>query len=206
MWAFVHIPKTGGTTLEHYFSKNKCNILGHGHENTEQTYKTYPIVFTVIRDPVQRFFSSFNYWKNGASTGRYQRSEFQKREHNRLYPSVASFIDAHTQNSLIAQSILSSKMGFTWGDHFNPQSKWLNGNHNKTWLICYEDKFLIQNTNKFLKSKNNTCVIPIDSSINPTIRYEKETLNQRQLDWIHQKYKDDIVLWKKCENRSFTRY
>lgn len=59
---FVHIPKNAGTSLE------KClNTRETGHRRWEQYKDDYPLEwntytsFAVLRDPVERFISSYNY-------------------------------------------------------------------------------------------------------------------------------------------------
>lgn len=77
MIAFVHIPKTGGTTLVNLFKQNykvfhkdknhlPANItkydicFGHFYP---KVYKNYPLV-TWFRHPIQRTISHYSHWKN----------------------------------------------------------------------------------------------------------------------------------------------
>ena len=207
MWAFVHITKTGGTGIEEFVRLHpECRIVGGGHKHTESTYeqRRVPRIFTVVRDPVDRFHSAFNYWKTGALTGTYKRSAFQKSEHQRVYPTLGSFIDALVKRSLLAESVLKHAMGFTWHDHFDQQVKWLNGVHRSTWLLCYDHQNLIRNTNAFLNATQNNCSLP-NRLVNPSVSYNRENLTNRQLAWIEANYANDFALWARCKGRSFVK-
>jgi hypothetical protein len=200
---FVHITKTGGTFIETFFKHNKCNVSGYGHDRTEKFYEiSHKPIFAIIRNPVERMFSQFYYWKNGAANGKYQRSNFQKQEHHRLYPTLSTFIDAQINDSLLAKIILNYKMQFTWNDHFKPQNKWLDGEHRNTWLICFDKLRLAHRVNKFLKQQNIACQLP-NQLTNPTVPYENETIRLEHYDWLKKQYLLDFQLWNLCHNKEF---
>src|SRR5210317_580455 len=63
---FVHIAKSGGNTIERIIKeKYSSNFLypswGHAHENSH-----YPYSFAIVREPLERFLSSYFYWKHGS--------------------------------------------------------------------------------------------------------------------------------------------
>ena len=64
--AFIHIPKNAGWTIKDAIKKNNLNIIYIHHKYSSKISNTEEIV--VIRDPIQRFVSAFNYsktsWKN----------------------------------------------------------------------------------------------------------------------------------------------
>lgn len=75
---FIHIPKTGGTSIEEFFRENggclywerKKQYNGHSIQHcTYQELKELGLVpegyriFTVIRHPYERFLSDYNYYR-----------------------------------------------------------------------------------------------------------------------------------------------
>jgi len=55
---FVHIPKTGGRSINHYIRDNELAVKINGHARTVQgDYRT----FAVVRDPYTRYVSAVNY-------------------------------------------------------------------------------------------------------------------------------------------------
>lgn len=80
-WVFVHIPKTAGTSIcsswEGALLKEHCKkngVLGGGHKTIEQIRFEYPEtkgykVWTVIRNPFDRFVSAWFYPKEEQARG-----------------------------------------------------------------------------------------------------------------------------------------
>ena len=62
-YMFVHPTKCGGTSFVKYINKNQLDIGIGGHDCICSKYPN-PIIF--LRDPLERFLSMYNYWKNGS--------------------------------------------------------------------------------------------------------------------------------------------
>jgi len=202
-WSLIHIPKTGATGLEK--DTMKCGIHGGGHKNTEKVLEKKYKVFVIIRDPVDRMFSQFYYWKQGSSSSQYRRSEFQITEHNKIYPNLTSFIFSLQHGSVLARAIINTNMGFTWSDHFAQQMKWLDGTHENTYLICYDKNTLSERVNDFFQHFNINCTMK-NSIVNPTKVHMYETLPLDQERWIRKRYSEDFSLWDKCKGRDFVKF
>lgn len=204
MIGFVHITKTGGTSIEQYFQKH-CSkfIVGMAHDNTEKHFeKRNMTVLTILREPVDRFFSQFYYWRDGSTKGKYIRRSIDINENNRLYRSVGEFINASIDNSYYTNFITNHKMGFTWNVHFFQQKKWLNGKHKNTYIICYNTN-LMERTQSALRAMNSICNVSNLPKINPTL-HVKENLSYVQFNWLKNKYNPDFDLWNKhCSRNQF---
>lgn len=64
--AFVHIPKTGGTSIYDIFSMDKpiethCNVVGYKASSIDLWERSFS--FAVVRNPWDRFVSAFHYLK-----------------------------------------------------------------------------------------------------------------------------------------------
>lgn len=68
---FIHIPKTGGTSIEKVFNPG----IGSSHmkmcdyENIDKYYK-----FTVVRNPWERIWSMYHYFKSGGNKDSFNQS------------------------------------------------------------------------------------------------------------------------------------
>ena len=64
-YAFVHIPKTGGTTIEYLFFNKKKGSNHNGISSYKDHYHKF--IFSIVRNPYTRIFSLFWYYKNGGN-------------------------------------------------------------------------------------------------------------------------------------------
>ena len=205
--AFVHSTKTGGTLLEDALLRQRCGIeaSGRGHELKESDYeKRHRTVVTVLREPLDRLHSQFFYWRDGSSSGPFRRTAFERREHQRLYPDLASFVNAQMHGSRLAAMIRTNRMQFTWAAHFEPQAHWLNGRHLDTWVVCYNKTGLVDNARAMFAAMGHACRLD-DRLVNPTKDYSTETLPSAEMEWVRRKHAKDLALWSKCAGRQFVR-
>jgi hypothetical protein len=144
-YTFIHPTKCGGTAVETFFSEHYSDyIIGQGHDNACQPDNN-PII--IVRCPIERFKSMFNYWKYGSCDGPYVRdAEFIEK-----YQSygIKDFIQL-----LKNEAFYHLYQDFTWHQHFSSISTWVN--------TVYYDKII---------------VIRYDTDLNTKIQLLLEQLN-----------------------------
>ncbi len=89
---FIHIPKTGGTTIEHIFF-NRNGSSEHKDITFYQDYFDY-YVFSFVRNPYTRIISIYNYYING---GNKTKSDINKL---RKDLDINDFLDEYNENNL----------------------------------------------------------------------------------------------------------
>lgn len=115
---FFHIPKTAGKAVVKYvLSNNSC-----GHKNVKENMRIFKIVefwdsfkFTVMRDPIKRFISAYNFVKFSNNYD-YQNKEIKNSrevilQFDDINDFALNFITNKTANKLI---------------HFKPQHKFIS--------------------------------------------------------------------------------
>jgi len=164
-YTFVHVPKTGGTSVEQLFARyNQKYITGGGHEHT---CADVPNPIIIIRHPLERFYSAFSYWKYGG--GNYKRDPkwIQKYQNVTTHDFLSMLKDwRNHQKDLF--------VGFTSPAHFFEQSLYIPPKtYSKTVVIIYSEAELGDKVDKLL----NYFQIPKSKDKNAVMRHEVRSHN-----------------------------
>lgn len=185
---FVHIPKTGGfcveETIKKYY-KNKFLSPSLGHRETTQYY---PFSFTIVREPTERFLSSYYYWRNGAIDGKYKVNS----NWNPKAKTLEEFIYLWDKNDQVFLRQLDSKITLK-RHHFTPQSKWINSNRKKIIILKYSNNIDLQFT-KLLNFLNIEKVV--DVPFQNVTKNKNTKIDNKILEWIKKTFQNDFKLWK----------
>ena len=204
--AFLHIPKNGGTSLEEHFKRHcRSEIIGYGHEMREKDYEEdthYRGIIVILRNPLERFFSQYHYWRDGAKSGRFVLPAHVRQSNGDIASDIDSFVKQWMQNVSFIRRI---EQKHSWSDHFLPQVHWLNGlNHSKTSIVCFDRHSLSLKVEKVLREYeiSRSCDIRDLATKNPTLWYGSAQIRMASRHWLEDKYMADWVLWRKhCVSR-----
>ena len=211
-YRFVHIPKTGGTAMNIWIDQqhkiNLCKEIRTTHTHILNTYDAKiqgfkP--FTIIRHPIDRFISSFYYWKKGSADIEGWRRTADWETGNEIdTPDDLIKILKNTQHPLHKKinHAIASRDQYTQRWHFLPQSAWIN-EHINPIIICYDSKNLASNIQKVFDDLKINCPIHNMTVLNKSLTpKQKPQLNQESIQWIHHIYKEDFILWEQhCQNK-----
>ena len=209
-YSFIHIPKTGGTAFSYWIEQqqkiNLCNEIKPYKTHVLSTIdvarlNTQPI--TIIRHPVDRFISSFYYWKKGSEDIKeWQRSNNWKIANAIETPDDLISILKNPQHPLYKKTkySLTNKDQYTHIYHFTPQSRWITANTNPI-IICFDSKNLSNNIQKTFDHLQVNCPIKEMPIINKSKKPKRPVqLNEESLKWLQNIYAKDFKLWQQhCE-------
>ena len=190
VYQFIHIPKTGGLSVEKFVVENKLydiiktdtdkelkvTEIDKDEKVTFRIHHHYkckdfdnPII--IIRHPESRFHSLYHQWK--------------KIENNKS-KNVKNFIEALKNNDY------DKKSHIFWHAHLKTQYHWIKGcNYKKLTIIRYNNDII----KKLIKVLNIT-------SLNDNVKINKssydklETLNKKDITFIRKYYKDDYDFFR----------
>ena len=172
---FIHVPKTSGSSVVEFLKNYDFKILGHEH------FLKDDVAVLVIREPIDRFQSSYNYWKHYCI-------EDKKCDES---VTVSHFIEyIKTNNSILYTTR-------TWDVHYLPQSNYMaTENYKKAIVIRYDKDKMESKLNSLLEYLN---IENKNIKLNHNNKSTTYTINIQQDDllWLMQYYKDDFDLWNK---------
>lgn len=195
-----------GTAIE--YSGYMKYLSGRGHKATIANFSNPgDLAICVVREPVSRFISIYNYWRYG--------SEMFQRETHWIPPvdSIQNFIEAarsvtHPKHAEIVKTMKTGR-GFTWAVHFQPQKQWLRGGKKKNVVLIrhtsdssiYKSRVVAAFSFLGVGKENVTEVNVSTRLLNDTNTVE--FLSNEAIDWIRQHYRADVKLWETA-NRQFS--
>ena len=191
---FIHIPKTGGTSIEQFIIENgKNNLQYHGvmnnrslhHLTAFELYKNMSknrphnlyskyYSFSIVRNPYERLLSEY-YWTKIPNVGF---KAGKSKDH------FLKYVKNVVRNKLYFQHIDN--------DHFIPQFN----------FVYYKNKLFVNEIfkfedfdwiNNYLKKKLN--IINDIPLLNKSIVNKKEEWNEEQKNIIYELYKKDFIIF-----------
>jgi len=192
-YTFIHPTKTGGTACETFFKEHYSEFIkGTGHDNKCMNNNN-PII--IIRHPIDRFISMYKYWKYGSlDIEKYKRNGgFLQNYYNYTIKDFIRLIK-NKQHDDLHQS-------FTWKQHFEPITNWINNVDYANIIIILYTKNLNEKINKLLdtlKIKTKPVELPI---INISNNKENIQLDDNDILFIKSYFADDFKLYDNVKNR-----
>lgn len=201
LFAFIHPTKTGGTAVEKYLNINfPRHISGNSHLNrADDAIRLGKIPIVIIRDPVDRFKSSYYYWKNGAATGPYVRDK----KWRPAVDSIKGYIDLLKTDDVAEREVLNT--WFTNEEHYAQQSDWTpKASWPVTIVVLYSKMHLMTHVRLLLQKIGLIGAgdpLPDLPIVNPSKRdKEPVALDDEDMDFLRDYYKDDFEMWYHANN------
>lgn len=213
---YLHITKTGGTALLDSLRHGHCKDITMPHIPHTINAELLALVsnkqpITIIRHPIDRFLSSFYYWKYGSEdiTG-YRRSSTWKTADDIHSPEdfINVLRNPNHPRHLQLTTAINTKDQYTWNAHFQPQYDWVKNHSHRVHYICYNAHRLKDNINNKLRQLNVSCHIPL-AQINKSRhkRQSKSQLSAASIAWLKETYPQDFELWQKhCDQHTPSAY
>jgi hypothetical protein len=182
---FIHVPKAAGTSiaLALYGEQIPHTRWRELYETNPYKFKNY-FKFAVIRDPVSRFVSSFDFLKVGGMHG--EDKEFSEKV-------LTPFANANELAKRLVDPKLQQQVFAYW--HFKPQSFYVadgEGLSRVDLLLRYEN--LAAGFERLKRQlKREDLKLP---HVNKTPSRQPTVLDQESLDVLDCLYRKDFVLWK----------
>ena len=204
---FVHIPKTGGTSIHRALFDADCPALPITDAFTNHQLTAAAATrdggrcFLVLREPTDRFVSSYSYFVSfnaaprarltNRTRARDARPTVTPRARDARFPTVGSLIDAavaRKQNSRFLDSNV----------FFAPQSQWVDvDDFARTTVVCYDAERLSERVAAAIR---RVTVPPCNATIprvNVADRPKAEgELNDTHRTWLRKRYGRDYALWQ----------
>jgi thiol-disulfide isomerase/thioredoxin len=171
--------------------------MGHMHTCTNS-----PKPIIIVRDPMERFVSMFNYWRNGAVSGQYVR----KRNWCPPCDTIAEFVKRLRENDpKFTRKHLHKD--FTTHLHFVEQSHWIKPiDYAKSIVVIYDKLRMEEKLRELLRYMR----LPGKGFPLPLVNVTKVSaaaceIGPEEEEWIRKRFKKDFDLWHMV-NRHQSRF
>ena len=189
----LHIPKTGGSSIRATF--DKCEGFQFPQHSTIATGDrcNTTVYYAVLRQPYERLFSSFSYYKYGSQLYNPRRNIATNLS---FYQFLHGWSDSQSAAHLRCTRITTirdwKRTPWVWRAHFTPQYHWVANCNPK--ILCYSKVLL----NTFHEATN--CTLTHPKHVNPTFpnmehKPSWSKLNANLKAFLLEKYKKDFELY-----------
>ena len=175
----VHITKAGGTTIEANFDCPDIRCYGHSAYSRDWE-KIGMDSLVVIREPVARFLSNFQYAKFGSEVTRGAAMKLQGKHTSEFlqFRTAGDFVDALAQTGVGANASMPTTIAWDavtkreGGIAFRKQIRWLyNTSRSRLHVVCYDAVGIAPGVAQVIRSVGSNCsVAALNRTINRTTR------------------------------------
>ena len=196
VYNYCHIPKTAGSSIRETVKHTRGDINYYGHEWLKQC-SIMDNNIAIIREPIDRFISSFNYCKYGSDmhTKYGGPSSIDDKELN-----INEFISRLKEGDEDSWRIMNSTEGRCGEGHWKSQYHFIG---EKTKLACYnkDPKVLEHNINNVLKGLPYLELKHENKTGKGNHSVTRDDLTDESIKWIENHFSKDLSLWKQqCDN------
>lgn len=190
-WGFMHIPKTGGTTVGYLLKniKNTFEIYSKFHSQTKDFPKNY-FLFTFVRNPYNRYLSLYL-------------DEVQDKRFNGSLRDFTKFTNENYKSNISSNPNNDFIDSYYFGLKISPQYNIIKNGEEECRKIHYIAKY--ENFQNEIKTIFNQLNLELPNNIphlNPSTDFENNSLKEEfhnnllkdnyVKDYIKNRYKDDF--------------
>ena len=210
--AVLHIPKTGGTALISAYAH--CGLFMYAHVSKSKgntRCDNRRATFVTIREPYERLFSAFSYFKYGSQL-------FHRRSYRaNTDMSFEQFVNAwanpnaehHEEAHRITSSLPGKSTGWVWADHFKAQTEWADSSCSSLRVLCYSPQLIANFRQELLRHGGIDCEPKMSRTlpgqpayvVNPTIQNNESRVPLAHLPdqtrhFLQDRYGQDLALYR----------
>ena len=182
---FIHIPKTGGTAIVESLKKKGLDIQPFASHSGLVKNISYPYVFTIIREPTERFLSAFWHHQTLGSPDHYWNYDAPSSQIRHFIDNPNDFINALKDSTNKYHNIVNKD--FNKFHHFVTQA---------SLLLDENDNIDPRINDIFIYSDNlsQELGLPIEK-LNVTPKHQNITLTKDSLEFLKKHYKRDYEIY-----------
>ena len=176
----MHVPKTGGIAVETFLKdKPMFKLFPDAHHLTVCHARDPSLI--VIRDPVDRFVSQYNFWRHGSEFAACKNAE----DNGFTIGDYTEFIRGGNTEHL--------HRDFSGEIHYAPQTRWISPNtYKNTHVIIYDAEKLASKVYAVL----DLVGCPYERNFPVKNVTAKKVVEEVNLEWLREYYKEDFELWR----------